>query len=167
MTGQGRPAVAVGGDETVSSIHAKTEAFVSSLWEYNSRARELEWAIVRRGDDRLVCSSHPQAGESRREVSPPEPFRDDLGRNAAWYADVLTADPTTPPPIGSSTMPSYLFVGHDHLGGVMDLPGMDGKAWRVVNTGGWTTDEKHANLHCHATLWYPDEDAPRIFCLEA
>ena len=168
LTGQERPAVDIDGEETVISIHAKTEAFVAALWEYDSRARELEWAIFRRGeiDDRLTCLNYPQAQETHREITSLETFYDDLGRNAEWYTSVLTADPTTPPPIGPSTMPSYLFVGHDHLGGDKVLPGMDGKSWRVVNTGGWTSDGKHGSLHCHTVVWYPNDDAPKVYCLK-
>ena len=164
LTGQGRPPVIVGGDETVLSIHQKTEAFVAALWDYNSRAREIEWAIIRRGDARIVCPSYPALDVASGKVAP-EPFYDDLGKYAEWYVNVLMADDTTPPPIGSSAMPSYLFVGHDHLGGARDVVGMDGKLWRVVDTGGWTSDNEHRGLHCHATIWLPDENTPAAYCL--
>jgi 3',5'-cyclic AMP phosphodiesterase CpdA len=164
LMGQGRPTVIVGGDETVASIHQKTEAFIAALWDYNSRAREIEWAIIRRGDARIACPHYP-ALPLGSSVAHPEIFYDDLGKYVEWYVNVLMADDTTPPPISSSAMPSYLFVGHDHLGGVKDVLGMDGKAWRVVNTGGWTSDNEHHGLHCHATIWLPDEDAPAAYCL--
>jgi hypothetical protein len=167
LIGQGRPAVNVNGDETVLSIHQKTEAFVSALWEYNSRAREVEWAIVRRGDGRIVCPSYPVPPLETNEVASPETLYDDLGKNAPWYVNVLMADDTTPPPIGSSAMPSYLFVGHDHLGGSKDVVGMDGKPWRVVDTGGWTSDREHKGLHCHATMWFEGEERPTIYCVGA
>lgn len=46
LTGAGHPGVNVHGDETVKSLHDKTEAFISATWEYNSRAREVEWAMI-------------------------------------------------------------------------------------------------------------------------
>ena len=164
LIGQGRPPVNVAGDETVLSLHQKTEAFIATMWEYNSRAREVEWAIIRRGDARIVCPSYP-APPTPSLVLNPENFYDDLGKNVEWYVNVLMADDTTPPPISSSAMPSYLFVGHDHLGGSRDVVGMDGKPWRVVDTGGWTSDNQHAGLHCHATMWFEDDERPTIYCL--
>lgn len=165
LIGQGQPAVNVTGDETVLSVHQKTEAFVSALWEYNSRAREIEWAIIRRGDARITCPSYPAPPLETSLVDKPETFYSDLGKNAEWYVNVLMADDTTPPPIGTGVMPSYLFVGHDHLGGSKDVLGMDGKPWRVVNTGGWTSDNEHRGLHCHATMWFEGDEQPTIYCL--
>jgi len=165
LTGQGRPPVCVDGDETVLSIHQKTEAFVTALWDYNSRAREIEWAIIRRGDSRIVCPSYPGSSGCSNKITSPEPFRDDLGKHLLWYANVLMADDTTPPPISSQAMPSYLFVGHDHLGGVKDVVAMDGKAWRAVNTGGWTSDNEHKGQHCHATIWHAGDEVPSAYCL--
>jgi len=92
-------------------------------------------------------------------------FCDDLGRNVTWYANLLMADDTTPAPVGRPGEPSYLFVGHDHLGGSATIVGLDGRPWRVVDTGGWTKDGKTTEPHCHATVWHQAYDEPSVYCL--
>jgi len=167
LTGVGRPGVNVHDDETVKSIHDKTEAFVAATWEYNSRAREIEWAMIRRTQSQPTpCSYFPvDKAPAEMLVATVEPFGDDLGKNALWYANTLMADPTTPAPLGRADAPSYLFVGHDHRGGFKNLVGMDGRPWRVINTGGWTNDGGGPAVHSHVTLWAKDEDTPSVHCV--
>jgi hypothetical protein len=167
LTGVGRPAVNVNDDETVKSIHDKTDAFVAATWEYNSKARELEWAMIRRLQTQPTqCSYFPEdKAPSELLVATVEPFGGDLGKNALWYANVLMADDTTPAPLGRTDDPSYLFVGHDHRGGFKHLVGMDGRAWQIVNTGGWTNDGGGPHVHGHVTLWAKNEDTPSVHCI--
>ena len=167
LTGVGRPNVNVEGDETIKSICDKTESFIASTWEYNSRARELEWAMLRRMQSQpSPCSYYPaEKAPSNQPVATVEPFSDGLGKNALWYANVLMADSTTPTPIGRADAPSYLFLGHDHRGGFKNLSAMDNRPWRVINTGGWTTDGGNSAIHGHVTLWAKNEDAPSVHCV--
>ena len=167
LTGVGRPGVNVNDDETVKSIYDKTESFVAATWEYNSKARELEWAMIRRLQTQpSQCSYYPtEKAPAEMAVATLEPFGDDLGKNALWYANVLMADSTTPAPLGRADVPSYLFVGHDHKGGFKSISGMDNRPWRVVNTGGWTNDGGGSAVHGHVTLWAKDENAPSVHCI--
>jgi hypothetical protein len=167
LTGVGRPTVNINDDETVKSIHDKTEAFIAATWEYNSKARELEWAMIRRTQARPTpCSYYPiEKAPSEMLVGTIEPFGDDLGKNTLWYANVLMADSTTPVPLGHADTPSYLFVGHDHRGGFKNLSAMDNRPWRVINTGGWTTDAGNSAIHGHVTLWAKDENLPSVHCI--
>lgn len=78
---------------------------------------------------------------------------------------MLLADPTTPAPLGGGSNPSYLFVGHDHQGGFLNVKVMDGLSWKVVNTGGWTRDGGGPEIHGHVTIWDKNENAPQVHCL--
>jgi hypothetical protein len=167
LTGVGRPAVNINDDETVKSISDKTENFITAIWEHNSRAREIEWAMIRRLRSHTTqCSYYPtDKPPSQLPVATVEPFGDDLGKNALWYANVLMADDTTPPPLGKADDPSYLFVGHDHLGGFQSVTAMDGRLWQVVNTGGWTNDGTGSKVHGHAVIWSKNENTPSVHCI--
>jgi hypothetical protein len=167
LTGAGRPAVNVSGDETVKSLYDKTEAFISATWESNSRAREIEWAMIRRTQSQPTpCSYFPvEKAPSEMLVATLEPFGNDLGKNALWYANVLMADSTTPAPLGRADTPSFLFVGHDHRGGFKNIMSMDNRPWRVVNTGGWTRDGNSPAIHGHVTLWSKDKNEPSVHCV--
>ena len=76
-------------------------------------------------------------------------------------------DPTTPGAIGSSPTPSYLFIGHDHDGGKQDIIGLDGRPWKLINTGGWTADRGEKALHTHAVVWEEDAEGPAVHCLSS
>jgi hypothetical protein len=167
LTGVGRPSVNIHDDETVKSIHDKTEAFVAATWELNSRAREIEWAMIRRlQSGHSQCSYYPEEkGPAEKLVDVREPFCDGLGKNALWYANVLMADSTTPAPLGQADAPSYLFVGHDHQGGFKDVLGMDNRSWKLVNTGGWTNDGDGPAVHGHVALWSKDAAGPTVHCV--
>jgi len=167
LTGAGHPGVNVHGDETVKSLHDKTEAFISATWEYNSRAREVEWAMIRRLQDQPPnCSYYPTANPPASLLVPPaEPFGPAPSKYLLWYANVLMADDTTPPPFGNPTDPSYLFLGHDHRGGFADVKAMDDRPWKIVNTGGWTNDGGGPAVHGHATVWNKDKNAPEVHCV--
>ena len=167
LTGVGRPDVNVHDDETVKSIHDKTEAFIAATWEFDSRAREIEWAMIRRlQTGHSQCSYYPKTpAPAEQLVSLTEPFCSGLSKNAAWYANVLMTDSTTPAPLGQADAPSYLFVGHDHQGGFKNLPGMDGRYWKLVNTGGWTNDGDGPAVHGHVVLWSKNEAAPAVHCI--
>jgi len=112
----------------------------------------------------LTCPSFPEVGAhtpvSTNELQDPE-----IGIHALWYANVLLADPTTPPPIGNTDWPSYLFIGHDHKGGSADLIGPDGRRFKLINTGGWTAEGGSTKLHSHVVVWRKGEDAPNTYCV--
>jgi hypothetical protein len=167
LTGVGRPDVNVHGDETVKSLYDKTEAFISATWEYNSRAREVEWAMIRRLQDQpQSCSYYPtENAPSSLLVPPTETFGPAPSKYLLWYANVLMADATTPPPLGHPSDPSYLFLGHDHRGGFADVSAMDERPWKIVNTGGWTNDGCGSAVHGHATVWSKNENIPRVHCV--
>lgn len=166
LTGVGRPSVNIHDDETVKSIHDKTQAFVGATWALNSKARQLQWAIIRRFEDHPKCEFYPQDPTvNSLPVSTSEPFHQPLGKNAEWFANVLIADPTTPAPLGAGSDPSYLFLGHDHQGGFQNLKAMGDLPWRIVNTGGWTRDGGGPEIHGHVTLWDKNENSPQVHCL--
>ena len=165
LTGHGRPDVNINDELTLEALHTKTDAFIASTWELNSKARQLEWSMIRRSEKNPKCSFYPTCVPGALPVPSTEPQDPQLGHRAPWYANLLTADPTTPPPIGPLDTPSYLFIGHDHAGGFADFTGMDGAAWKYVNTGGWTNDRGSNAVHGHVTVWLKDEMAPSIHCV--
>lgn len=156
-----RPPVVLDDQETLVSLSLKTDNFLSSLWASNSPARSALWALIRRDDSRAYCPSVPQQGYSEAQL---ETFEDDLGKNLAWLTDLLTVDSHSPTPLGDNSHPSYLFVGHDHLGGMKDVPGMDGYNWKVINTGGWTQDGS-GPPHGHAVVWDSNTHTPKVFAI--
>jgi hypothetical protein len=164
LTGVGRPDINLNEDNTLISIHEKTRKFISSMWAFNSKAREVEWALLRRGTQAPKCDFYP---------SPPTPSlavikehqSSSLGNQATWYADLLLSDSTTPSPLGLPFSSSYLFVGHDHGGGFKKISGMDNRNWELVNTGGWTMDDGRKEVHSHVTLWKKQSDYPESFCV--
>ena len=156
-----RPPVVLDGQETLSSLSLKTDNFLSSLWASNSPARSAMWALIRRDDTRAFCPSVPQEGYSEVQL---ETFENDLGKNLRWFIDLLTVDSHSPTPIGDKNHPSYLFVGHDHLGGMAEMGGPDGYKWTVINTGGWTQDGE-GPPHGHAVVWDNELHAPKVFAI--
>ena len=167
LTGVGRPKVNVNDDETVKSLYDKTEAFVAATWEPNSRARSLEWAMLRRMQPQTSrCAFYPSSpAPSSNPIDPSEPFNDTLGSNVLWYANLLMTDTTAPSPIGPATAPAYLFLGHDHLGGFKDIVAMDNHPWKIVNTGGWTNDGGEPKVHGHVTVWSENANEPLVHCV--
>lgn len=166
LTGVGRPSVNINDDETVKSIHDKTNDFVDATWAFNSKARKIQWAMIRRFEDHPRCGYFPSApAPSANRVGDDEPFHQSLGKNATWYANVLIMDPTTPAPLGGGKDPSFLFLGHDHQGGFQDIKGMDNMPWRLVNTGGWTHDGGSPEIHGHMVMWDKDENTPQVHCV--
>jgi len=164
LVGAGQPRVEREMD--MLSIHRATEAFISSMWRLNSKARAEEWLVLRRTEKEHACTYHPTSGMAPTNVGD-EPQARQLGDQLEWYVNTLMADPTTPGAIGSSTDPCYLFIGHDHDGGKMDIAGLDGKSWKVVNTGGWTSDRGEKTLHTHVVIWDEDANEPTVRCLSA
>jgi hypothetical protein len=94
-----------------------------------------------------------------------EPQGAGLGAQAKWYLDLLATDPTTPAILGPASAPSYLFVGHDHGGGSMDVEGLDGHDWKLVNTGGWTRDRGEEAPHAHVVAWATGAEGPSTYCV--
>ena len=162
LIGAGQPRV--DREMDMFAIHAATEAFISAMWRLNSKARAEEWLVLRRTEKEHKCPYYPASGMAPTIVGD-EPQGSQLGEQAQWYVNTLMMDPTTPGAIGSSTYPCYLFIGHDHDGGKMDVAGLDGKPWKIVNTGGWTSDRGEKTLHTHAVIWAEDANEPTIRCL--
>jgi hypothetical protein len=162
LIGAGQPKV----DQEMDmfAIHGATEAFISAMWRLNSKARAEEWLVLRRTEKEHKCPYYPTSGMAPTIVGD-EPQGSQLGEQLQWYVNALMADPTTPGAIGSSTAPCHLFIGHDHDGGKLDIAGLDGKSWKVVNTGGWTADRHEKTLHTHAVIWAEDSNEPMIRCL--
>jgi hypothetical protein len=161
LIGARQPKVDQGMD--MFAIHAATESFISGMWKFNSKARAEEWAILRRTEKAHICPYHP-SGMVPALVGD-EPQGRQLGEQAQWYVNTLMMDPTTPGAIGSSKDPCYLFIGHDHDGGKMDVSGLDGKPWKIVNTGGWTSDRGEETPHTHVVIWDEDANEPTVRCL--
>jgi len=166
LMGEGRPSVNVGGEETIESIHRKTEAFIAAMWKYNSNVREEEWALIRRGSKGKRCPNFPHEEGSSRKMVVGEEQEDHLGRVAPWYVSTLMADPTTPGAIGPIAHPSYLFIGHDHGGGSMDISTLDNRPWKVINSGGWTADGGCHEPHAHVVVWNKCDDGPISVCVK-
>lgn len=162
LIGAGQPKV----DQEMDmfAISSATEDFISAMWRLNSKARAEEWLVLRRMEKEHKCPYYPASGMSPTIVGD-EPQGRQLGEQAQWYVNTLMMDPTTPGAIGSSTYPCYLFIGHDHDGGDQDIAGLDGKPWKLVNTGGWTSDRGEKTLHTHVVIWDEDADAPTVRCL--
>jgi UDP-2,3-diacylglucosamine pyrophosphatase LpxH len=165
LVGQGSPGVSPDGDDDLAAVHRKTQAFISAVWRYNSRSRAAEWQFLRHLDDRHTCPSYPSGDEGAVRLLGTERQGDGLGRQAGWYLDLLAVDPTTPAILGPTEVPSYFFVGHDHGGGAMAVPGLDGHDWRVVNTGGWTRDRDESAPHSHVVAWGVGADGPSTYCV--
>lgn len=156
--GAPHPQVDTENDESISSIHHKTEAFIESLWTFNSKTRAAEWAFLRRGSTAASC---PYFGKTVQG----EPLGSDFAKYARWYASVLLADPSTPAPLGPRGNPCYLVIGHDHAGGSLNIENLyDGCAFRVLNLGGWTREGGATDIHQHALVWNYDAELPRTVC---
>lgn len=165
LTGVGRPKVSLTDVKSVADLHDATEAFVAATWAFNSKAREKEWAMIRRFGSNPKCSFYPTTPAPASSLVPPtEVQQPALGKHLGWYTDLLTADPTTPAPVGDTDAPSYLFLGHDHAGGFTDVPGLDSLTWKLVNTGGWTNDAGSTAVHGHVTVWGENDDGPTVHC---
>ena len=158
-----RPGVSRDGDETIASIHQKTERFINAMWKFNSKARAEEWDMIRRIQKFHVCPYYPI--ESAEEVVGSELQGDQLGLQAQWYANTLMLDSTTPGTIGPANLPNYLFIGHDHDGGKADIAGLDGRNWKLINTGGWTRDWDEKTLHQHVVIWNENANEPSVHCV--
>ena len=163
LIGEGRPGVSRDGNETIASIHQKTEAFINAMWRFNSKARAEEWAMIRRIQKIHTCPFYPI--DSTEEVVGSELQGDQLGSQMQWYANTLMLDSTTPGTIGPANLPAYLFIGHDHDGGKADITGLDGRNWKLINTGGWTRDRNEKTLHQHVVIWNEDADEPSVHCI--
>ena len=158
--GSSRPHVDVANDETIFSIHQKTEKFVESLWRFNSRAREIEWALLRRGQVAATCPTFGFTTPVQNETINPT-----LLKYATWYAKTLLTDPTTPAPLGPRNNPCFLVVGHDHEGGRANIPNLyDGACFDLINLGGWTKEGGTTKLHQHVMAWPYSSDTPDVFC---
>ena len=150
----------------MSGIHNATQAFISAMWRFNSKPRAEEWAILRRTEKVHKCSYYPMSDDDLGIVGD-EIQGGQLGEQVQWYINTLMMDPTTPDAIGSSPMPGYLFIGHDHDGGKEDIVGLDSKPWKLVNTGGWTADRGEETMHTHAVIWDEGVEAPTVRCIRA
>jgi len=159
-----QPNVILDDTETLRSVSLKTDSFVNSLWKANSVSRELMWALIRRDEAALHCLSVPASGS--RPVTG-EKVADMLGANLQWFTDMLIMDTYAPfPATKNKDYPSYLFIGHDHYGGIKDIAGPDGFNWRVINTGGWTDDgNKGITPHCHIAVWPKGANAPELIAV--
>jgi len=166
LIGEGKPTVNIGGEETIESIHKKTDAFIAAMWKFNSNVREEEWAIIRRGNEGKRCPSFPDEVASAWKIVTEEKQAEPLGRLAPWYINTLMADATTPGAIGPTTHPCYLFIGHDHGGGTMDISALDGRPWKLINTGGWTADGGCREPHSHVVVWNTSDDKPISVCVK-
>lgn len=164
IIGQGSSKVSPDGEDTLKTIHEKTEAFISAMWRYNSPARADEWKFLRRFSNAVKCRYHQKGG---CEVVNDEVQGDGLGNQAKWYLDVLATDPMTPAILGEAAAPSYFFVGHDHGGGQLTIPGLDRHDWKLVNTGGWTKDRDTDLPHAHVVVWRDDvvAEGPTTYCV--
>jgi hypothetical protein len=167
LVGRGSPGVSPDGDDTLAEIVRKTSPFISSMWRYNSEARVEQWQFLRRFGERKSCPYYPNHDGRDSEILGVERQGEGLGRQARWYLDTLVADPTTPPVLGLSSAPSYVFFGHDHGGGEESVRGLDGHDWRLVNTGGWTRDHGESSPHSHVVVWRTGDDAPVTYCVRA
>ena len=149
-----RPGIALDDTETLKSLAEKTDTFVRSLWAPNSRARALMWAIIRRDAANLHCSGNPYL----------ETLSGQTTKNLEWLVNVTVADSLAPfPGIKNTAWPSYLFVGHDHVGGAGRVSGPDGLPFRVINTGGWTDDGgKGIVPHGHVVIWPKGSSEPEV-----
>jgi UDP-2,3-diacylglucosamine pyrophosphatase LpxH len=163
LIGEGSPRVSRDGDETIASIHRKTAKFISAMWKWNSRARAEEWALLRRTDKIHVCPYYPIGGVEDSVES--EMQGSQLGEQVKWYLDTLMMDSTTPGAIGPADSPGWLFVGHDHDGGRTDVPGLDGRNWKLVNLGGWTRDRDEKSPHTHVATWPEGANEPAVHCV--
>ena len=171
VTGEGQPKVSGDGTETIESIHRKTEAFINAMWKINSKPRAEEWAILRRLEDKHVCSYYPDDPvPSSREIPSRlacnEPQSDQLGQQAGWYLSTVALDPTTPAMLGDPAAKGFLVIGHDHNGGSEDIAGLDGYSWGLRNTGGWTSDRDETALHTHVLIHMEDVPEPALFCIK-
>jgi hypothetical protein len=162
LMGADRPQINVNDENTVKDLHSKTANFIGCMWSLNSKIRELEWDLIRRGTQPGNCCFYPELGKSKWVEK--EKQGASLGDRAKWYSDILLSDSTTPAPLGQPFAPSYLFIGHDHGGGFDKLKGLDGRNWQLVNTGGWTMDDRRKEIHGHITVWNKSSDFPQSCC---
>jgi hypothetical protein len=166
LIGEGQPKVSGDGTETIGSIHRKTEAFINAMWKINSKPRAEEWAILRRLGGTHVCPSYPAGNVSAsKEILLPEPQSAQLGQQVGWYLSTVALDPTTPAMLGDPKAKGFFVIGHDHDGGLMDVTGLDGHAWGLRNTGGWTSDRDETALHAHVLIHVEDAVEPSLFCI--
>jgi hypothetical protein len=166
LTGIGRPDINLNDPNTILDLHKKSEPLMAALYDYNSHERQTQWSLIRSGSDFAKCWSYPADVFHPAVVSHSEKQQNGLGSHLEWYVNTLMSDPTTPAPLGDASMPSYLFIGHDHYGGYKDVSGLDNHPWKIVNLGGWTGDGGCVSPHCHAAIWPHDKNEPTTFCLK-
>jgi hypothetical protein len=167
----GRPDVNMDEIESIAELAAKTKAFVTGMWEYSNRTRQIEWNLIRRSSGAQNCPSLPAEPGTWSDLGDETPEKA-LGQHLQWYARLLQIDSTTPAPIGGAAWPSYLFMGHDHGGGRTEVEGYDGRKWKIVNLGGWTNDAgRSPTPHAHVAVWQSTRDGsgpamePEITCV--
>jgi hypothetical protein len=162
LIGQGSPKVSRDGNETIATVHQKTKDFIGAMWRFNSKVRAELWEFMSRAQKLHVCPYYPIDVE---KLVGAETQNSDLGDQVKWYLDTLMMDSTTPGTIGPTDKPGYLFIGHDHDGGKADIAGLDGRNWRLINTGGWTLDKDEKSPHAHVAVWSEDADEPTVHCI--
>ena len=164
--GVGQPKVFCDDTETIESIHRKTSSFIEAMWKINSPSRAAEWAVLRRLEKSHTCPWYPVGDAPAPNEITGEAQGSQLGDQIPWYLAALQIDPTTPSTLGPSDQKSNLVIGHDHDGGLQSYMGLDGHAWQVSNTGGWTDDRDEKTSHAHVLIHDEGAPVPNLFCVK-
>jgi len=162
LVGGGRPRVSREG--TSWDAACATRRFISAMWKLNSRTRAEEWLVLRRLEEKHACGYYPSVPEAVRSLVGPESQGKGLGEQVPWYLTASAPEFPYPPPVSPEQV-GYLVVGHDHAGGNAELGLVAGRRWRLLNTGGWTTDRGEARPHSHVVVWGEGEAEPGLYCV--
>jgi 3',5'-cyclic AMP phosphodiesterase CpdA len=169
-----RPSVPVDGDDlkSVADLALKANEFVLSLWKrYSPRDFTYSNYVMRRLLHPQSC--YWQEGmlkdgifETVNEGLDEPPAHQGNMEQVPWFLGLLLMDPSLPSPVGTIgegpvgpafTKPSCLVFGHDHLG-LDRMIVACGVPFKVVDSGGWTSEFNGHLPHCHVLVWHKKED---------
>lgn len=170
-----RPETPVDGAEVPSlfALAEKTDPFSLALWKrYSIFDAKVQDLILRRSarppSDPMARASDRLSGRAVEAVPMVEPDSESKFPEAPWFLSAALVDSRLPTPVhgfGGRPEPLCFVYGHDHLGNQAEVPVLD-ETFRVVSSGGWTSDYAGHRPHSRVLIWVKDSDVfPQVWCV--